>query len=64
VSEKCLKIPKKQSEAVHQIRKDNKIAKRKGTKGQAINYKTIHRKRKIEQHMNIRGVNSGAPTGE
>jgi len=31
-------------------RADNPLAKRKGSKGQTMIYKTLHRKRIIEQH--------------
>ena len=42
-------MPKGQSESINR-RTDNTMAKRKGTKGQATIYKTLHRKQKIEQH--------------
>ena len=41
-------IPKGQSESISRRRKDNTMAKRKGTKGQTLIYKTLHIKLKIE----------------
>ena len=46
---KSLKIPKSDEEAVNR-RTDNTIVRKKGTKGQKMIYKTLHRKLKIEQH--------------
>jgi len=44
---------------------DNRMAKRKGIKGQTMIYKTPHWKLKNEQHDSHLqpGVNSGAPKG-
>ena len=44
VEKESLKIPQWQSEYTHRKRKDNKIIKRKKTKGQTTIYKTLHRK--------------------
>jgi hypothetical protein len=38
------------TKAVNIRRTDITMAKRNGTKGQAMIYKTLHRKRKVEQH--------------
>jgi hypothetical protein len=44
------KILKGQSEAINRRQTDSTMAKIKRTKGQATIYKTLHRKKKIEQH--------------
>ena len=48
------KIPKGQSEAVNQRTDNNTMAKSKRTNGQAMSYKTLHRKLKLEQHNPIK----------
>ena len=49
-----LKIPKGLSEAVNQRTDNNTMAKSKRTNGQAMSYKTLHRKLKLEQHSPIK----------
>ena len=60
---KCLKIPKKLSEAVIR-RRDNTMANRKGTKGQTTIYKNktieISKDRVTRTSLKLR-MNSGAP---
>jgi len=48
---KSLKVPKGESETVNQRRTNNTMAKIKGTIGQTMIYKTLHRKLKIERHQ-------------
>jgi hypothetical protein len=47
---KSLQIPKRYSEALYQRRTDNAMAKEKKIKRQAMIFKTLHRKLKIEHH--------------
>ena len=47
---KSMKIPKGKLEDLIPRMTDNTMAKRKRTKGQTTNNKTLHRKLKIEQH--------------
>jgi hypothetical protein len=42
--------PKGYSKAINPRNTDNTMAKRKGTKGQTMIYKTLHRKLRIERH--------------
>jgi hypothetical protein len=50
------------SKAINRRRTNNTMAKRKKTKGQTMMYKTIHRKLKIEPHLNPE-MNPSAPEG-
>ena len=52
IFKKSLKIPKGQSESVYRRRTDHTMAKRK-TKGQTVNYKTLHRKLLIEEQESL-----------
>ena len=52
IDKKSLKIPKGYSESVNRRRTDNTMAKRKRTKGQTTNYKTLHTKLKVLQKAN------------
>ena len=46
--------PQIESEAVNRRKPDNTMTKRKGTKVQTKNYKTLHRKIKIEQREPVK----------